>query len=733
MPTKNPHALFARGLVFIFSLMTLSWYLPAQAASSTSVVPQNVVYQAAQDREYLSNFKAGDGWKKFVRQYGDRWSLSVDKRNGRPASLAGQGIPWFTGSSSDLDTLDRIARAFLLDNFQLFRVDPDTLILNRDASGNLGENNQIWYLHYDSQYRGVPVLDAMVSFTVIKGNLTDIGMERINQFELSAAPRLTPAQAFEVAVRRVDRSLLAVDEVRDAGTLYVLPVAAEGFNVTGDPLDSLNYDGPAGEGYDYRLIYRTSFRIMDDERTLVAHVDAHTGEVLDFYDDNKYGQVRGGVYPRTVAEDNEVVLPFPMVTVTHNGSQITDLGGFYAYTSGDAAVTLNGQYFRLVDRCGSVSARTSTEPGDIDLGAGNGTDCDRDPGSGTTRAGRNSFYSINHARLLATKYLMGHPATARLLNSRFFVNTNISNRCNAFYSLAVFFFKSGGGCNNTGEISDVVYHEWGHGLDLVTNGARNGAKGEAVSDINSMLHTRDRCVGPGFHQEGRAQEGESALCSLEACPTSVRDIGCMVTLSDIRSVCTRAEVHCDSHVLSGAAWDLSQLLVQRYGENEGWRVAERLFFLAMPKMQTYVPTGNGNAYTAYLLAADDDGNIDNGVPDGDLIFQAFNAHDIAREEVPNFRTLCVDPPSTPALSAVAGDRRVGLSWTTAPGATNYQIVRRVRGASMAFYPLADDVTDTQYQDLQVGNGVTYDYIVTATVNNCSSQYGVEVSATPSTP
>lgn len=30
------------------------------------------------------------------------------------------------------------------------------------------------------------------------------------------------------------------------------------------------------------------------------------------------------------------------------------------------------------------------------------------------------------------------------------------------------FFKSGGGCSNTGEISDVMQHEWAHGLDANT-------------------------------------------------------------------------------------------------------------------------------------------------------------------------------------------------------------------------------------------------------------------------
>src|SRR5262249_31497706 len=162
---------------------------------------------------------------------------------------------------------------------------------------------------------------------------------------------------------------------------------------------------------------------------------------------------------------------------------------------------------------------------------------------------------------------------------------------------------------------------------------------------------------------------------------------CLVTLSNRSEMCPSNEIHCVSHILSGAVYDLSRLLVQRYGENEGWRVAERLYMFMLPNLRTYDPSQNGNAYTAYLLAADDDGDLSNGVPDGDLIYQAFNNHEIALDPAANFRALCGTPPAAPAVVATPGDRRVTLTWNTIPGATGYQVLRRVKGHSYAFIPV----------------------------------------------
>ena len=78
---------------------------------------------------------------------------------------------------------------------------------------------------------------------------------------------------------------------------------------------------------------------------------------------------------------------------------------------------------------------------------------------------------------------------------------NIDARCNAFYDgNSVNFYRSGGGCNNTGDIHDVAHHEWGHGLDNNTRagGMYDGARGEAIGDIVAFLSTHSPYNAPFF-------------------------------------------------------------------------------------------------------------------------------------------------------------------------------------------------------------------------------------------
>uniref|UniRef100_UPI00325FA66F hypothetical protein n=1 Tax=Sphingomonas sp. TaxID=28214 RepID=UPI00325FA66F len=64
---------------------------------------------------------------------------------------------------------------------------------------------------------------------------------------------------------------------------------------------------------------------------------------------------------------------------------------------------------------------------------------------------------------------------------------NINQTCNAVWNgSAVNFYKSGGGCNNTGEIAGVFLHEWGHGLDQNDGGGFDNPS-EAYADVTSIM------------------------------------------------------------------------------------------------------------------------------------------------------------------------------------------------------------------------------------------------------
>jgi hypothetical protein len=548
-------------IVFWISFLTIQ--LVAQEALPIPLAPQKEILQATDHPDVVAEFVNSPAWKKFTAQYGEGWNVYVDKRNMAPALVSGRGIRWIPdGAKADLNYIDHKVKDFIQEHPGLFKLDHKNLVLNRQTSANLGERGQLWYLNYDYFFEGVPILGARVVFRISHGHLVQFGVEKISKVDISPVPTVAKAVALTNAVRSAGGAIEADNEILENGTLYFLPMAAEGDAGASLP----RYFGPAGAGYAHRLIYQFKFRLPGDFRNLMTHVDAQTGEIVDLYDDTKYAQVSGGVYSRTVEEQEEIVVPFPMTSVSNNGNKVTNLGGFYLYDAGATSIDLQGAFFRISDQCVSPYVVARQAPGDLPLGTNPGTDCSANPSSRATKAARNAFYHLNLARLLAMKYLTGHPRASRWFNSIVQANVNLPGTCSAFWNGSVNFLKSGDGCNNTGEIADPIHHEWGHGLDENTNGLQSDRpKSEAVGDLNALFTTHDRCIGPGFQQRPVATERLSR-CSLKACPTARRDLGCFVKRSDAAFWCPEGDAHCVGHILSGAIHDLSNWLVDRYGE-----------------------------------------------------------------------------------------------------------------------------------------------------------------------
>jgi hypothetical protein len=225
------------------------------------------------------------------------------------------------------------------------------------------------------------------------------------------------------------------------------------------------------------------------------------------------------------------------------------------------------------------------------------------------------------------------------------------------------FFKSGGGCSNSGELAAVIYHEFGHGLDQNTGGAAfEGGSGEAVGDTVAYLETRDACIGPNF------QPGVPCFnCGSTGC-TGVRDLrpfalGGAATIASPGTVTSNSgincdrfacgsgcrgpmgyECHCEALIAGSANYDLTQALVARWGVDLGFSTMEDIWYGSLtPSKSAYQVVSGGtcnpsatvngcgatNWYTVFLAVDDDDGNLANGTPNACRIWDAFSAHGIA--------------------------------------------------------------------------------------------------------
>lgn len=84
------------------------------------------------------------------------------------------------------------------------------------------------------------------------------------------------------------------------------------------------------------------------------------------------------------------------------------------------------------------------------------------------------------------------------------------------------------------------------------------------------------------------------------------------------------------------------------------------------------------------------------------------------------------------LSAVGEDSQVALSWHSVSGATLYNI-KRSYSVSGPYTTIASNVAGTTYRDIDVTNGITYYYVVTAVNASGESANSNEASATPQIP
>jgi hypothetical protein len=451
------------------------------------------------------------------------------------------------------------------------------------------------------------------------------------------------------------------------------------------------------------------------------------------------------------------VRPLPFANLSSGG--FTSSAGVYDYTSGVVSSTLNGQYVRINDTCGSIS-QSSDVDGNIAFGASGGTDCTT-PGSGgagNTHASRTQFYHLNRAKEAARGWL-----NRPWLSQKLTANVNIINTCNASWNgSTVNFYRSGGGCANTGEIEAVALHEYGHGLDSNDgNGTspENGS-GETYGDVTAALTTHSSCIGSGFRATNCTGFGDACT----AC-TGVRDIdwakrasnaphtvanftqpNCPTSPIGYVGPCNR-EGHCESYVPSEAVWDVANRDLPSPGSGAAWSTVERLWYLSRPTATgafscttgaTFSSNGcnAGSLWKTMRAVDDDDGNLANGTPNSAALYAAFDRHAIACTTDPgaNVSFRGCTQPAVPTLALTAGDNQVTVQWSGSTGV--YDVYRNEIGCDAGFTKIGNDLAAPPLVDPDVANGVSYYYQVVAQPagnESCASAPSACMAATPTAP
>jgi hypothetical protein len=638
-------------------------------------------------------------------------------------------------------------------------------------------NPDLWQVYIPQVYQGIPVRHGHLVASISHGNLVTIGTETWgNVAALSAQPELPAEAALHAGFAFADGPA-AEDVILQPARLEVVPVAPE-----------LQAAGAAAEaarpGYRHRLVWSFVFQRPPEGAQWEVLVDAHTGDVIALQDKNQYVErtFKGGVYPLTSTEicpnadqcgTMQTSWPMPWApTGLASPNNYTNSGGVFQWTSGNVTTSFNGRYVRMSDSCGTASATSST--GDINLGGTNGQHDCTTPGSGgagNTAASRSGFYELNKLAEQARGWL---PSNTWLQN-QLTANMNLTQTCNAFWNgSTVNFYRSGGGCRNTGELAAVFDHEWGHGLDDFDANGSLSSSSEAYADIAAIYRLEASCVGHGFFwtindgcgqtADGTGFNTNEALTGAAYCATDcsgVRDTDYAkhnpatpaTALGFVCGQCTTGpgpcgrQVHCSAAPVRQAAWDLvaRDLIGAPFSldSQSAFIVGNRLFYQGSGNVGAWHACtcgssssgcGATNGYMQWITADDDNGNLNDGTPHMTAIHAAYNRHGVACATPTPTNSGCASGPSTaPTLTATAGPWQVALSWSSVAGATRYWVFRTEghAGCNMGKALIAD-VTGTSYTDTQVAAGRTYYYNVVARGSSASCYTRVSTcqSATP---
>ena len=570
------------------------------------------------------------------------------------------------------------------------------------------ERGEMIHIHAPRMLDGVPVRDSYVKATVRFGNLILFGANKWSD---------RGAGQEDFVIDQIDAERIA--DARLGGVTGGWGKTEKLF------LTLYNGNAPTGsKGYRYAPIYSVKRNTEGEVANWEVLVDARTGKIFSIDDTNEYSEVKGGVLPVTNDGINpdgveQAGWPMPFADV---GAETTDTGGNFSST---ATVTTDfyGPYVNINDNCGASSL---TGSGVLDWGTGIGTDCDvpspNPGGPGNTHASRTGFYELNKIIEMGRGQLPGNT----WLTQRLVSNMNINATCNAFWNGTVNFYRSGGGCFNTGEIAGVFDHEWGHGMDA--NDATPGIaspSGEGIADIYTALRLNSSCIGRNFRSV--VCSGNGNTCN--TC-TGVRDIDYAKKSRNAPHTYTYSNancggsVHCVGHVYSEAVWSLWKRNLQQapynYDNNTAHEIVTRLTFIGAGNVGTWFsggPPSGGCAgtsgYQNYLAADDDNGNLNDGTPHMGAIYAAFNDQEIACATPTVQDSGCAGgPTAAPTVTATSADTGIDLSWTAVANATEYEIFRTEGVFQCDFGKVKiGSTTGTTWSDTGLQNDREYSYVV----------------------
>jgi hypothetical protein len=352
----------------------------------------------------------------------------------------------------------------------------------------------------------------------------------------------------------------------------------------------------------------TEFTTKDSASSIVSiiTVEHESNQILEAYQ-NLYSAnpLVANVFKRSYLDTGRTFKPLPLIQVNSGNAPVrADLDGRIDLGNATNLTLL------LTSGRGQINLANANTAYQITGQVTSNDTYSLNP-SGDALTALNTYTALLEINSFARKNI--NPDEAPILGQNTVTRFNVRGNCNAFYDpqvSAISLFAAGNGCANVAQINDVIYHEWGHGLDNFTGktrGITDGAFSEGIGDIISAYRTGSSVLAPGF---------------LVNDATGIRNLDNNTKYPD-----DQGEVHAEGQIIGGAFWDMRKALIERHGQVAGAEKAETIFFRHLLTTDAYL-----DSYQAALRLDDDDGNPATPSPNQCLINAAFTKHGLADNE-----------------------------------------------------------------------------------------------------
>ncbi|MFM2315869.1 MAG: hypothetical protein RLZZ155_201, partial [Bacteroidota bacterium] len=529
-------------------------------------------------------------WKTFQSQH-TKWTSLFNERTGMPSKAFGNPISvnGNTDTERAQNILNEMNQAFCNGSIQL------------NAKPEI-KTEKFTNITFDQQFNGMKVLFSKASVKLVQGKVVQFAFGVHPNIQLESKASIGEQQARLAAQQGISTN---IESIQSSAELFILPV-------------------PTSTAFDYKTAYEVTVSTRNSQNVpqkYLTYVDAVSGKIL--MRKNLVSHSEGG--PVKPNEEDFVVdvqvngnlymtNPYGVITTEGlNNIYVTVSGTDYPMgLTGGATIGVNAgsnAIVRLEGPWSTVNTNGVTPQKNVTLQAGLNT---IDMSTAANDRELSAYKSVNRIHDHC-KYWM-----PTFTGMDFQLPTNIdltSGDCNAFYDgSSINFYALANGCNATSLIADVVFHEYGHGINdnyyqSQSSFFINGAMGEGYADYWAISCSNNPVLGVGFYVDNqdpiRRYDNERKVYPIDL-------IG---------------EVHADGEIIMGAWWDTHLLL------GSDWTVTMPIFLGAYAGLQAEAADGNeGEAYTDVLLDAlladDNDGDLTNGTPHGNEIVQGFYLHGI---------------------------------------------------------------------------------------------------------